>query len=126
MLNALPHNSPYVFHHPEADPIESLDDFRRTFSDQRRKVATTLQNARILNINFKTLRHFKATMEYHRTKDILHVMRMLGHKSIKNTLIYTHLIDFEGEEYFCKVVQTVDEAKDLSRKVSTTSPKSTA
>jgi site-specific recombinase XerD len=29
-------------------------------------------------------------MEYHRAKDILHVMQLLGHKSIKNTLIYTH------------------------------------
>jgi hypothetical protein len=60
MLNALQHNSRYVFHRPDADPTESLDDFRRNFSDQRRKVATSLRNPRILNINFKTLRHFKA------------------------------------------------------------------
>jgi len=30
-------------------------------------------------------------MEYHRTKDILHVQRLLGHKNIQNTLIYINL-----------------------------------
>ena len=52
-------------------------------------------------------------MEYHRTKDILHVMQLLGHKSIKNTLVYTHLVDFGGDEFVCKVARTVDEAKEL-------------
>lgn len=52
-------------------------------------------------------------MEYHRTKDILHVMQLLGHKSIKNTLVYTHLVNFEGDEYICKVARSVDEAKQL-------------
>ena len=30
-------------------------------------------------------------MLYHQTKDILHVMRFLGHRSIKNTLVYIDL-----------------------------------
>jgi hypothetical protein len=52
-------------------------------------------------------------MEYHKTKDILHVMRLLGHKSIKNTLIYTHLLDFEDEEYVSRVAKTIQEACKL-------------
>jgi len=52
-------------------------------------------------------------MEYHRTKDILHVMQLLGHKSIKNTLVYTHLVDFGGDEFVCKVAKSVDEAEAL-------------
>jgi hypothetical protein len=52
-------------------------------------------------------------MEYHRTKDIQHVMQLLGHKSIKNTLVYTHLIDFGGDEFVCKVAKNVGEAKTL-------------
>jgi pentose-5-phosphate-3-epimerase len=52
-------------------------------------------------------------MEYHRTKDILHVMQLLGHKSIKNTLVYTHLVDFGGDDFICKVAKNVDEAKAL-------------
>ena len=52
-------------------------------------------------------------MEYHKTRDILHVMQMLGHKDIKNTLICTHLIEFEGEEYHSAVAKTTEEAKSL-------------
>lgn len=53
-------------------------------------------------------------MEYHRTKDILYVMRLLGHKSIKNTLVYTQLIDFpENDEFVCKVAKNVQEASQL-------------
>ena len=57
-------------------------------------VAAKLNNLTINRITFKTLRHYKGTMEYHRTKDILHVMEVLGHKNIKNTLVYTHLVNF--------------------------------
>jgi integrase len=50
-------------------------------------------------ITLHILRHLKGTMEYHRTKDILHVQQQLGHKDIKNTMIYTHLVDFSEDEY---------------------------
>jgi site-specific recombinase XerC len=40
-------------------------------------------------------------------------MRLLGHKSIQNTLIYTHLISFESDEYHSATASTVDEAKQL-------------
>jgi integrase len=113
MLNQLPKKSSMIFHVPDADPVKSLDYFRRVFTRQRAKVVERLQNSRISLISFKTLRHFRATMEYHRTKDILYVMRLLGHKSIGNTLVYTHLVDFESDEYCCKVAKTVEEAQAL-------------
>jgi len=59
------------------------------------------------------LRHFFATMLYHRTKDILYVKQQLGHKSLESTLIYTHLIDFKSDEYTCRVAKTSDEAQKL-------------
>jgi integrase len=93
--------------------MKSLDDFRRTYIRQRRRIAEQLGNPRLLQVTFGTLRHFKATLEYHRTKDILHVMRLLGHKSLKNTIVYTSLVSFEKDEYICKVARTVEEAKDL-------------
>jgi hypothetical protein len=40
-------------------------------------------------------------------------MRLLGHKNNKNTLVYTHLVDFGGDEYVCKIAKTVDDAKNL-------------
>jgi hypothetical protein len=52
-------------------------------------------------------------MEYHRTKDILYVMKLLGHKNIANTLIYTQLVEFEGDEYYSAVANNVEEAKKL-------------
>ncbi|MDW8049314.1 MAG: hypothetical protein RMJ07_06545 [Nitrososphaerota archaeon] len=52
-------------------------------------------------------------MEYAKTKDILNVMRILGHKDIKNTLVYTQLVDFSGDEYVAKVARTEEEACKL-------------
>jgi hypothetical protein len=52
-------------------------------------------------------------MEYHRTKDILHVMQLLGHKNIKYTLKYTQLVNFRDDEYICKVAKNPKEIKEL-------------
>jgi len=52
-------------------------------------------------------------MEYHKTKDILHVMRILGHKNIKNTLVYTQLMDFQDDDYVSRVAKTIEEACQL-------------
>jgi hypothetical protein len=41
-------------------------------------------------------------------------MRLLGHKSINNTLIYTHLVDFEqSDEYSSATAKTIEEAQKL-------------
>jgi len=52
-------------------------------------------------------------MEYHQTIDILHVMRVLGHKNIHNTLVYTHLVNFESDDWVCKVASSLEEAVKL-------------
>ena len=85
----------------------------QTLFVRAKRTAQKLKNPRINRITFHTLRHFKATMEYQRTKDILHVMRLLGHRNITNTLIYTHLVDFEAVEYVSKVAKNVKEARKL-------------
>ena len=61
----------------------------------RNRVAEKLKNPRIRRIHFHTFRHWKATTEYHKTRDILHVMKLLGHRNIQTTLIYTQLIDLK-------------------------------
>jgi integrase len=113
IMNMMPRLGSYVFHETKADPITSLVYFRRVFERRRKRVAERLQNPRLELISFKTLRHFKATTEYHKTKDILHVMQLLGHKNIRNTLVYTHLVNFQSDDYVCKVAKTVEEAKAL-------------
>jgi len=79
----------------------------------RKRITNKLQNPRLGKISFITLRHFKATIKYHKTKDVLHVMQLLGHKNIKNTLIYTHLVNFESDEFTVKVAKTLDDAVKL-------------
>ena len=102
MINALPTDSTRLFP-PNTTAI------RKAFQIQRKRAAHKLKNPRLLQIKFHTLRHWKATMEYHKTKDILHVMRLLGHRSIQNTLRYTQLIEFKDEEYTAKVAASEKE-----------------
>jgi len=90
-----------------------LRGFVRPFQRQRIRIARKLGNPRLQQITFHTFRHWKATMEYHKTKDILYVMKLLGHKNIKNTLVYTQLVTFEDDDYVCKVAANVKEATEL-------------
>ena len=107
MLGRLPKKSNRVF------GTYVLNGFARMFQRQRKRVAQKLQNPRLLRISFHTIRHWKATMEYQRTRDILYVMKLLGHKNINNTLKYTQLVDFQDDEYVSKVAKTVEEACQL-------------
>jgi hypothetical protein len=57
-------------------------------------------------------------MEYHRTKDIMHVQSMLGHKRINNTQIYINLeqaifSDGDGSEYTTRIAKTVKGVRAL-------------
>jgi len=72
--------------------IETIfDDLVRYFTWARKKLANEYCNPRLLQISFYTFRHWKATTEYHRTKDTIHVQTMLGHKGLNNTLLYINL-----------------------------------
>jgi integrase len=84
MLNALPKTSEQVF-------PGSLKSMKTTWNKTRKRLAENLQNPRLRKITFYTLRHWKATMEYHRTKDIVYVQQLLGHKDIRNTMIYINI-----------------------------------
>ena len=110
MLNTLPKKNEYVFRN---NAKSRLSRFARNFYDSRISIAEKLQNPRIRSINLKTFRHWKATMEYQRTKDILHVKALLGHVNIQNTLVHTHLVHFENYDYVCKTAKTVEEATAL-------------
>jgi hypothetical protein len=52
-------------------------------------------------------------MEYHRTKDIVHVSRLLGHKSIQNTLRYIQLHVSEDDSFICKAAKSLPEVTVL-------------
>ncbi len=86
MLSQLPRREERVF------GPGKLDHFARWFYVKRRDVSRRLGNPRIRMIGFKTLRHWRASTLYHKTRDILLVQSTLGHKDIRNTLVYTHLL----------------------------------
>jgi integrase len=111
MINALPRNSPQVF-------TGSLKAMKTTFLKTRRRLAQTLQNPRLLRITFHTLRHWKATMLYHQTKDPYYVQHFLGHKSLKSTEIYINIEHtlFEAgvdDQFTVRIAEKPEEIKEL-------------
>jgi hypothetical protein len=40
-------------------------------------------------------------------------MQILGHKDIRNTLVYTHIVNFETDDWICKVATTKQERISL-------------
>ena len=106
-LNRLPRKADYVF------GGKDLDDFRKGFWEAKKHLAVKLDNARFNRIEYRSYRHWKATNEYRKTKDILHVKWLLGHKRIENTLVYTHLVPLEKTQYVCRVAHTLEEAQAL-------------
>ncbi|MEM2143866.1 MAG: site-specific integrase [Candidatus Jordarchaeaceae archaeon] len=110
MLNGLVKTDERVF-----SRYKSLGNLRRTFERYRKRIAHSLANPRLLEISLHTFRHWRATTAYRRTKDILYVKEMLGHRSLSNTLKYIHLAgdDPGTDEYVSKVARTIDEARAL-------------
>jgi len=102
----------------KTERVFNYRNIRANFFSQRKVIARKLGNPRILKISFTTFRHWKGTMEYHKTKDLLHVQRLLGHKKIDNTLIY---IDYEkavygdgkADEFTARVATNAEEACNL-------------
>jgi len=113
MLNALPHPYEHCFRNPKIDPEKSMRTYQKVFEEQRRLIALKLQNPRINAISFRTLRHFRASILYHKTRDILLVKSELGHKSLTSTLVYMHLISFKDDDYVCKVARSIEESRTL-------------
>jgi integrase len=107
MINSLPKEGKRLF------GTTRLACLEQGYWKHRKMLARKLQNERLLQITFHTFRHWKATMEYHKTKDILHVMQLLGHRNIANTLIYTQLVEWETNDYHSATAKTTEEAKQL-------------
>jgi integrase len=89
----------------------------RTYSKMyrltRNNLANKLHDPTIKQIRLYDLRHHYATTLYAKTHDLLIVMNQLGHKDIKNTMIYTHLINVENDEYTAKTAKDIKEATAL-------------
>jgi integrase len=97
-------------------PNIPVDHFGSLLSHQRKRLAIKLSNPRLCKIHSHTPRYWKGTMLYHETKDMYYVMLKLGHKNIKNTLLYVQLEEalFQGEtNYISKVAKNEKEICSL-------------
>jgi len=99
-------------------PPRSKNARRLSFRRRMVTLARIHNNPRFLKIHYHTFRHCKALREYHKTRSILHVKKVLGHKSILTTQRYVDLYteiygDFQPEDYVCETATTVEEAKKL-------------
>lgn len=95
----------------------SMKVMYNNFHLQRKRIARKFDNPRLLKITFTTLRHWKATSYYHEVRDILKVKQLLGHKTLRSTMIY---IDIEkaiygelSQEFTVKVAETPEEIEKL-------------
>ena len=79
----------------------------------RNTVAAKLLDPTFRTIRLYDLRHFAATMTYHKTRDILYTQKMLGHRNLRSTLRYVQLIGFEEDDYTSAVARTLKETRQL-------------
>jgi integrase len=93
-------------------PVKS-SSISESYRIVRNRLANKLNDPSIKTIRLYDFRHFRATITYHQTKDLLFVKNMLGHKDLRTTLRYTQLISFNNDEYHCAVARTVQEASKL-------------
>ena len=111
-INMLKTSEKYVFRYKS----DNLKTITRLFERQRNRISKIQQNPKLKLIHFHTFRHWKATMEYIKTRDILHVKTLLGHKNVNNTLKYiryAEALESREDEWTCRVANNIDEAKKL-------------
>ena len=90
------------------------DTYGKWFRHYRNKTAEKMQDLSIKGIRLYDLRHFFATMTYHRTRDILFTKQQMGHRKIETTLVYTQLLQFDrDDQYTCKVATNTKEDTEL-------------
>lgn len=110
MLNNLPKTDDRIFQ-------ANKHGLKNTFEGLRERATTKLNNPRLKAIHLHTFRHWKGTMEYHKTKDIIHVKTVLGHKNIESTMIYINLEQAtflsQSDEWTCKATNNTNEATQL-------------
>ena len=111
MLFSLPRKSDNVF------PKRAKGGRQSAFRLRLKTLAKRHNNPRLTKIHYHTFRHCKALREYDKTKNILHVKRILGHRNIETTQryveLYEELYENRPRETICEIALNVQEAKKL-------------
>ncbi|KKL20120.1 hypothetical protein LCGC14_2458630, partial [marine sediment metagenome] len=109
LLDEMPHSieSVYVFTDKDGNPYKEV----------KRSFKTALRKAEIHNATFHTLRHTAASQLVMAGVDITTVKELLGHKSIAQTLRYSHL----APKHKMKAVNVLDDVLKNTEKEDFTS-----
>jgi integrase len=92
---------------------DTADGYGKHYRAMRNSLAKKLNDPSLRTIRLYDFRHYYATMEYAKTRDILHVKQQMGHKKIETTLIYTQLLNLSEDEWTCKTATNINEATQL-------------
>ena len=89
-----------------------------SFNCRMKRLAKIRNNPRFTRVHFHTFRHCKALREYHKTRDILHVMDILGHRKIDTTYRYVRLYHQiykpqQPNQFITKIASNKEERIDL-------------
>ncbi|HLE75250.1 MAG TPA: site-specific integrase [Candidatus Bathyarchaeia archaeon] len=87
--------------------------YSKLFRIMRNALADKLHDPTMKSIRLYDFRHYFATNDFRKYKNLMHTKQQLGHKSIRNTEIYVHFIDTLSEDFVCNTATTIDEAKKL-------------
>ncbi len=102
--------------HLDKPLFPSSDALREQWNKYRKRAYLNFRDQELLKIRLYDLRHWFATTEYMKTRDLLHVKYLMGHRHIESTMVYVHLAQGlinTSEDYICKVARTIEEACKL-------------
>ena len=109
MINALPRKHKRIFPMTYRTAYTCLDYTRR-------KAAAKFQNPALLQISFKSYRHWGGSMLAYLTNGNVPVMaRIMRHKSWASTKKYVHTIEFKDEDYDVTSATTSEEILALGK-----------
>ena len=109
MLNMLPKTDKRIF----PTTYASLET---SFLYIRRRLAAKLGRPQLLDINFKSIRHWGGTTIAENTNgNVLIVKQLLRHKCIESSMKYIHAKKFEPKEYEETTATTIEEIRNLGK-----------
>ena len=103
MINALPRKDKRIF-------AMNYRCAATLFRLLRKRAAKRLQNPQLLNISFKSYRHFGGSMmAFYTNGNVMKVKAALRHRRVENTMKYIHAVENIKEEDFEETMATTPE-----------------
>lgn len=112
ILNTIPKTDSTVF------PKVAKNSRTNSFRNRMKSLARKYKNPRFLKFHLHTFRHCKALREFHRTRLLTHVKKIMGHRSILTTMRYVEVYEqiygiTTRKEFETQIASTKKERCDL-------------